>query len=125
MFKVSSAEFMNVPATRFPKQMNGYKRKSKEKQRTLDGSRTNVSDELGQSDGSLLHLLKLLGRSDADGSLLNDLLVSSLDGTVSTKEGDGIAVLIGEKLNLEMSSRAGKSHDEDRRTYDDEMRRTG
>jgi len=84
---------------------------------TLDGSCTDVSDELSESNSSLLHLLEPLGLSDGDGSLLDDLLVSPLNRTVSTEKRDGVSVLIRDELDLEMSSRSSESHDEDGRSW--------
>ena len=81
---------------------------------TLDSSGGDVSDELGESDGGLLHLLEPLGLGDGDGGLLNDLLVSSLDGAVSSEQRDGVSVLVRKQLDLEMSRRPGEGHDEDR-----------
>lgn len=76
-----------------------------------------VADELGEADGGLLHLLERLGLGDGDGSLLDDLLVATLDGAVATEKGDGVAVLIREDLDLKMASGAGELHDEHGRSW--------
>jgi hypothetical protein len=73
----------------------------------LDSSSGDVSDELGESDSCLFHLLKLLGSSNGDRGLFDDLLMTSLNGTISSKERNSVTVLIGNKLDFEMSSRAG------------------
>ena len=45
--------------------------------------------------------------------LLDDLLMPALDGAVAAIEGDGIAVLIRQKLHLKVTGIGGKLHDED------------
>lgn len=42
----------------------------------------------------LFHILKHIRRGDSSWSFLYDFLVSSLHGAISTKEGNGVAVLI-------------------------------
>ena len=71
-----------------------------------------VADELGEAHGRLLHLLEALGPGDRDGRLLDDLLVATLDRAVAAEERDGVAVLVGEDLDLEVTSGAGELHDE-------------
>ncbi|GFZ47133.1 hypothetical protein JCM24511_04876 [Saitozyma sp. JCM 24511] len=79
----------------------------------LDGTGRDVADELGEADSGLFHLLKLVARGDGDGGLLDDLLVTTLDRAVTAEEGDGVAVLVGDELDLEMASGSGELHDED------------
>ncbi len=38
--------------------------------------------------------------------------MTTLDGAVTTEDADGVSVLVGEQLDLEMASRAGELHDE-------------
>jgi hypothetical protein len=69
----------------------------------LDRSGRNVTDEFGEPYCGLFHLFKLFRSRDGDGRLFDDLLVSSLDGTVSTKKRDRIPILIGNELDLQMT----------------------
>lgn len=62
----------------------------------------------------LLHVLKHNGSGDGGGSLFNDLLVAPLHGAVSAEQGDGIAVLVGKDLHLQVPRVLGELHDEDR-----------
>ena len=61
---------------------------------TLDGSGADVSNKLGQSNGSTLHLLKSILLRDCHQGFFDDFLVPALDGTVATKERDRVAILI-------------------------------
>lgn len=63
----------------------------------------------------LLHVLEGGGRCYGGWGLLNDLLMSPLDGAVSAKQGDGVAVLVGEDLDLQVTGMLGQLHDEDGR----------
>ena len=49
--------------------------------------------------------------------LFNDLLVSALDGAITSEEGDGAAILISEQLDFQVPSGASELHDENRRTW--------
>ena len=84
--------------------------------RTLDSSSADIADKLRQSNRGALHLLEGLRVRDGHGCLLDDLLVSALDRTVATEKRNGVAVLISEKLDLQVTRLAGELHDEDRRT---------
>jgi len=42
--------------------------------------------------------------------------MAMLNGTVTPKEGDGIAVLVRKELNFQVTGLARKLHDEDRRS---------
>jgi hypothetical protein len=46
------------------------------------------------------------------GHLLDDLLVSALHGTVAAVEGDGVAVLVGQHLHLQVVGTRHQSHHE-------------
>jgi hypothetical protein len=81
----------------------------------LDGTGGDITDELTETDSGRLHGLERVGLRNGDGSLLNNLLVTSLNGAISAEEGDVVAVLISEQLDFEMSGVAGKLHDEDGR----------
>lgn len=61
-----------------------------------------------------LHLFKSRWGSDSGGGLLYDLLVPPLNGTVSSKQRNGISVFISKDLNLEVSRMLSQLHDEDR-----------
>jgi len=52
---------------------------------------------------------------DSYGGFFNDLLVTTLDGTIATEERDRVSILIGQQLNLEMARLAGKFHNKYRR----------
>jgi hypothetical protein len=84
----------------------------------LDGTCRHVTDQATQRHSSLLHLLESLCAGNGDGSLLDNLLMSTLDRTVTTEQRDVVAVLISEQLDFQMSGVAGKLHDEDGRTRD-------
>lgn len=62
----------------------------------------------------LLHLFKSGWGSNSGRGLLYDLLVPPLNGTVSSKQRNGISVFISKDLNLEVSCMLSKLHDEDR-----------
>ncbi|RUP43013.1 hypothetical protein BC936DRAFT_137776 [Jimgerdemannia flammicorona] len=81
----------------------------------LDRAGGDVAHELGEPDRRLLHRLESILLGNRDGRLLNDLLVATLDGAVAPEERNGVAVLIGKELNLEMACVAGELHDEDGR----------
>lgn len=58
------------------------------------------------------HILKHIRSGDGSRSLLYNLLVASLHRTVSSKQGNGIAILISQDLNLQMAGMSGQLHDE-------------
>jgi hypothetical protein len=82
----------------------------------LDGTSRDVSDQATKADSSALHSLegRLLG--DSDRSLLNNLLMTTLNGTITTEQGDVVTVLISQQLNLQMAGVSSQLHDEDGRT---------
>ena len=61
---------------------------------TLNSSGADVSDKLGQSNGSALHLLKSILLRDCHQGSFDNFLVPALDGPVATKERDRVAILI-------------------------------
>lgn len=63
------------------------------------------------------HILKHIRSGDGSGSLLYNFLVPSLHRTVSTKQGYGIAILIGQDLDLQVAGVLGELHDENRRSW--------
>jgi hypothetical protein len=63
---------------------------------TLDGPSADISDELGQTNGSTLHLLKSFLLCDSHGGFFDDLLVTTLDGTIATEERDRVSILISQ-----------------------------
>lgn len=81
--------------------------------RTFDSTSANVTDEFGEANGGLLHLLESLRFRDCDGSFFNNLLVATLHRAVTTEERDGVAVLISKKLDFEMAGLACQLHNED------------
>ena len=81
----------------------------------LDGTSRDVTDELTETNSGILHSLERVGLRDGDGSLFDNLLVTSLNGTITTEQGDVVSVLISKKLDLKMAGVAGKLHDKDRR----------
>ena len=83
---------------------------------TLDGSGTDVADELGQAHSSTFHFLKGIFFCDGHRRLLDNLLVATLHGAIASEEGNSVAILVSKELDLEMASLAGKLHDEDRGT---------
>ena len=72
-------------------------------------------NEKAKLESHLLHLLKGQGGGYGGRGLLYDLLVSPLDGAVSPEQGDGVAVLVGQDLHLEVAGVLGQLHDEDGR----------
>jgi hypothetical protein len=84
----------------------------------LDGTGGDVTNELTETNSGILHSLERIGLRNGNGSFLNNLLVASLNGTITTEEGDVVSVLISKKLDLKMSSVASKLHDENGRTGD-------
>lgn len=63
----------------------------------------------------IFHVFEDVGRGDGSRSLLDDLLVPPLHGAVSSEQGDGVAVLIGQDLHLQVTSVLGELHDENGR----------
>ena len=61
----------------------------------------------------LFHLLEHLGGGYGGGGLLDDLLVPPLDGAVPPKQGDGVTIVIGQDLHLQVTGVRGQLHDKD------------
>ena len=64
---------------------------------------THVTDELRKTHGSALHFLKRIRVGDSNGSLLDDLLMPPLYGTVTSEKRDRVAILVSKKLNLQVT----------------------
>mmetsp|Transcript_14024 Transcript_14024/g.25566 ORF Transcript_14024/g.25566 Transcript_14024/m.25566 type:complete len:231 (+) Transcript_14024:486-1178(+) len=79
----------------------------------LNGSGTLISNVLGQSLRRQFHLVECLFGNNGGWTLLEDLLEPTLRGTVTSVEGDGIAVLIAHDLDLDVTSVLAELHDED------------
>jgi len=60
----------------------------------LDCSCRDVADESSKTDCCLLHALECFGSGDGYGGFFDDLLVTTLDRTVSAEERHCIAILI-------------------------------
>jgi len=84
----------------------------------FNGSGGNISNKLSQTNGCLFHFSEGFLAGDGDRGFFDDLLMSSLDGTISTKERDIRAILIGQQLNLQMPSIPCHFHDKNRRARD-------
>jgi hypothetical protein len=52
----------------------------------------------------------------ANSDLFNDFLMASLNRTIAAKERNGIAILVCENLDFQVSGRSSQLHDEDRGT---------
>ena len=81
----------------------------------FDGTCRDIADQLPQAHRGALHCLEGFGLCNGDWGLFNDLLVSSLNRTVSAKDRDVVSVLIGEQLHLQVSGVTGELHNKDRR----------
>ena len=62
-----------------------------------------------------LHLFEGGGGRYGGRSFLDDLLVPPLDGAVAAEHGDGVAVLVGQDLDLQVAGVLRQLHDEDGR----------
>jgi len=69
----------------------------------LDGADAGIVDSLGGGHGGGPHLFPELGGQDGAGSLLEEFLMTPLDGTVALAEMDNIAVFVGHDLNLDVT----------------------
>ena len=83
----------------------------------LDRTGGDIAYQPSKCDSGICHLLEGLLARNSDRGLLNDLLMSSLDRAITSKDGDIVAILVGEKLDFQMPCAAGKLHDEDRRAW--------
>jgi hypothetical protein len=83
---------------------------------TFDCACANVSDKLGQPDSGTFHFLKSFILGNRHWRFLDNLLVTTLHGAITSKKRDCVAILIGQKLNLQMTRLARELHDEDGRT---------
>jgi hypothetical protein len=63
-------------------------------------------------DCGFLHLFEDILVCYNDWGLFNDLLMTPLDGTVSTEDRDGSSFFVGKKLNFQVTCIGGKFHDE-------------
>mmetsp|Transcript_33963 Transcript_33963/g.74704 ORF Transcript_33963/g.74704 Transcript_33963/m.74704 type:complete len:459 (+) Transcript_33963:4774-6150(+) len=79
----------------------------------LDGTGSDVADGLGKALSGSLHLTEGFGGNNDGGSLLKDLLETTLGGAVTTVESDGVAVLVTDDLNLDVTGVLTKLHEED------------
>ncbi|KAH3668228.1 hypothetical protein OGAPHI_001982 [Ogataea philodendri] len=86
--------------------------------KVLDSTSRNVSNQLTKSHSSRLHLSESFWLCDGDRSFFNNLLVSSLNRTISSEQRNVITVLIGQELHFQVSSGTSQLHDEDWRTWD-------
>ena len=68
----------------------------------LDGAGVLVVDRLGQGDRGLAHALAQLFRHDGRRTLLDDLLVAALHGTIALPEVNHVALAVGNKLELDV-----------------------
>lgn len=73
------------------------------KQLTFDSAGTDIANELRQSYCSAFHLLKGILLRDGDGGLLDDLLVTALNRTVPSEQGNGVAILVCKELDFQMA----------------------
>jgi hypothetical protein len=85
------------------------------REEVLDSAGAHVANELPKTHSSLLHPVKHIGWARSSRTLLDDLLVSPLHRAVATVQRNALAVLVGKKLHLEVTSPAGQLHDEDGR----------
>merc|ERR1719183_759678 len=84
----------------------------------LDGTGSDVADGLGEALGGALHLAEGFGGDDDGRALLEDLLEAALGGAVTAVEGDGVAVLITDDLDLDVTGVLTELHEEDGRSDD-------
>jgi hypothetical protein len=84
----------------------------------LNGTSRHVTHKTSQTHSGLFHLVEGQWLGNGDGRLLDNLLMSTLNRTISAKQGNVVSVLIGEQLHLQMSSVACKLHDENWRAGD-------
>mmetsp|Transcript_13887 Transcript_13887/g.33108 ORF Transcript_13887/g.33108 Transcript_13887/m.33108 type:complete len:869 (-) Transcript_13887:356-2962(-) len=84
----------------------------------LDGTGSDVADGLGEALGGALHLAEGFAGDDDGRSLLEDLLEAALGGAVTSVEGDGVAVLITDDLDLDVTCVLTELHEEDGRSDD-------
>lgn len=72
-----------------------------------------VAGSLGQTDSIVENVVTDIGRKVLGRGNLNDLLVSSLDGAVTLVQVDNVAVVVTEKLDLDVLGLVKESLDED------------
>mmetsp|Transcript_29019 Transcript_29019/g.66417 ORF Transcript_29019/g.66417 Transcript_29019/m.66417 type:complete len:203 (-) Transcript_29019:617-1225(-) len=82
----------------------------------LHRTRVGISHRLGQLHRRFLHLGPDVVRGRHGGSLLDDLLMSALHGTVASVQSQCLAILVRDQLDLQVSRPRGQFHDEDGRT---------
>ena len=66
----------------------------------------------------LLHVLEDVAGGDGGGRLLDDLLVAALHRAVPPEQGDGVPVLVGQDLHLQVPRVLRQLHHEDGRARD-------
>jgi len=84
----------------------------------FDGTSGYVTDETTKRDSGLLHVLESLRAGNRDGSLFDNLLMTTLNGTITSEKRDVVSVLVSKKLYFQVASATRELHDEDRRTRD-------
>mmetsp|Transcript_30997 Transcript_30997/g.46219 ORF Transcript_30997/g.46219 Transcript_30997/m.46219 type:complete len:318 (-) Transcript_30997:902-1855(-) len=84
--------------------------------KVLNSSCTNITDRLGKALCCPLHLTESILRDDSWGSLLENLLETTLGRTVTTVECNSVSMLITDNLNLNVTGILTKLHKENRRS---------
>ena len=69
----------------------------------LDGAGAPVADRASEGDRGVAHPLSKLAVERGGGRLLEHLLVAALDRALALAEGDDLAVLVGQQLDLDVS----------------------
>ena len=75
---------------------------------------TNISDKFSKSNSSAFHFSECFWLCDGYRGLFNNLLMSTLDGTITSKKGNSIYILVSKKLYLKVTSLASELHNENR-----------
>src|SRR5271168_4026787 len=78
----------------------------------LNCSSRDITHKTAQSYCCLLHCLESSLLCNRNRGLLNNLLMSSLDGTISAEERNVVSILVSQQLNFQMSSISSKLHNE-------------
>ena len=84
----------------------------------LDGTGSDVSDGLGEALGGAFHLAEGFGGNNDGRALLEDLLEPTLGGAITSVESDGVAVLVTDDLDLDVTGVLTELHEEDGRADD-------
>ena len=80
----------------------------------LDGTGSDVTNRRGQTLGSTLHFFECFGLDDGRRTFLENLLESTLGGTVTTVQGNSISVFISNNLDFNVTGVFTKLHDKNR-----------